>query len=158
MEENQEKKDVLKENYLEAIKNLKENTVSKEEYDRVVTENKTLLEGIVNGGALPTNQKEEEDTRTVNDIRKELFADDGKSNLHFAELAIDLRKKIMAEGGEDPFLPVGKDIIIQDSDRESANRVAEALEACIKYADGDSAIFTNELQRITRDVGIPKRK
>ena len=157
MEENQEKKDVVKENYLEAIKNLKENTVSKEEYDRVVTENKTLLEGIVNGGALPTDQNVEKTGRSINDIRKELFADDGKSNLRYAELSLELREAIMDAGGEDPFLPVGEGVVIQQSDRESAQRVADGLKECIERADGDSAIFTNELQRITRDVGIPKR-
>lgn len=157
MEENQEKKDVVKENYLEAIKNLKENTVSKEEYDRVVTENKTLLEGIVNGGALPTDQNVEKTGRSINDIRKELFADDGKSNLRYAELSLELREAIMDAGGEDPFLPIGEGVVIQQSDRESAQRVADGLKECIERAGGDSAIFTNELQRITRDVGIPKR-
>lgn len=157
MEENQEKKNPVETNYLEAIKNLKENTVSKEEYNRVVNENKTLLEGIVNGGTLPTDQNVEKTSRSINDIRKELFADDGKSNLRYAELSLELREAIMDAGGEDPFLPIGEGVVIQQSDRESAQRVADGLKECIERADGDSAIFTNELQRITRDVGIPKR-
>ena len=52
----------------------------------------------------------------------------------------------------DPFLPQGKQIAATSDDIKSANRVAEALKDCVEYANGDSQLFTNELQRITRDV------
>ena len=62
----------------------------------------------------------------------------------------------MARGETDPFLPVGKRIVPEQSDIEAANRVAEHLRECIEIANGDSAVFTNELQRRMIDT-LPRR-
>ena len=43
------------------------------------------------------------------------------------------------------------------SDYEAAERVATVVRECIEYAKGDSAVFTNELQRRTVDTAIPRR-
>ena len=162
MQENQnqtqENVNVVEQNYIETIKKLKENSVSREDYDKVVNENKAILESVVNGAAASTNQEEEKQKRSLSEIRKELFSDKEKTNLHYVELALELRERTIEEGGIDPFLPIGKDIVIQNSDVESAERVAKVLQECVDTAQGDSAIFTNELQRKTRDVNIPKRR
>ena len=58
----------------------------------------------------------------------------------------------MDDGGIDPFLPIGNRISPTKEDIETANRVAEAFQSCIDYAEGDSQLFTQELQRITNDI------
>lgn len=156
MQENQEPS-VVENNYIETIKKLKENSVSKNDYDKVVEENKNLLDSIVNGGTSPATE-EVVQKRSVEEIRKELFNDEEKTNLHYAELALELRDRIIEDGGVDPFLPVGKDVVITNNDKERAEKVAEVFKDCIEYAEGDSDIFTNELQRRTRDVSIPQRR
>ena len=60
----------------------------------------------------------------------------------------------MAEGNPDPFLPVGKQILPTDEDVAAANRVADVLKECVDYAEGDSAVFTNELQRRLVDIKV----
>lgn len=60
----------------------------------------------------------------------------------------------MAEGKPDPFLPVGNQIAPTDDDIAAAERVAKVLQECVDYADGDSAVFTNELQRRTIDIKV----
>lgn len=144
--------------YLDEIKKLKETTIPKEEYERLLGENRNLLKTIVEGNPQPAGKEgESKKPVDVNKLRKDLFTGD-HTNLDFAKGALELRKAIMDQGGTDPFLPVGKDIIVEDSDIASANRVAEALESCIEYADGNPDIFTTELQRIMVDSAPIRRK
>lgn len=135
---------------LKEIKDLKENTVDKKEYDRVMEQNRQLLKAVLDGdGDTPSVESKE----SIEDLRKELFNQNGDlSNLEVAKKSLDLRKKLMAEGKPDPFLPVGTNYIVTNEDIEAANRVAECLEHCVEYADGDSEVFTNELMRLTKDA------
>ena len=60
----------------------------------------------------------------------------------------------MEEGNPDPFLPAGHNVVATDTDRAAAQKVAEAVKHCIDVAEGDSLVFTNELQRLTADVNL----
>lgn len=139
--------------YIDTIKQLKETTVPKADYEKVKAENKKLLSTILEGGELDaaavTPQK-----RSSEEIRKELFSDNAENltNLQFAQKALELREAILDEGGIDPFVPQGHKILAEESDFAAADKVAEALQSCIDYADGDSEVFTNELMRITADI------
>lgn len=160
MAENEEKdkRDVGQDNpqdtqvdYIEALKQLKATTVSKEEYDKVKAENKRLINDVINGSNdVPKEQPAKPD---ITQLRKELFDRDGSlNNLEYVSKALQLRKAIMDEGGEDVFLPVGKKISPTEEDIAAAARLADGLQHCVDYADGDSELFTNELQRITIDT------
>ena len=50
----------------------------------------------------------------------------------------------------------GTEIAQQQSEEKiaTANKVADVLQQCVDYAEGDSAVFTNELQRRIVDVKI----
>ena len=138
--------------YIETIQKLKESTVSRAEYEKLKGENKKLLNAVLEGGeaaAAVTQPK-----RSADEIRKELFGEEAAdlTNLQFAQKALELREAVMSEGGIDPFVPQGHKILADDSDFAAANKVAEALQSCIDYADGNNAIFTNELMRITADL------
>lgn len=142
--------------YIAEIEKLKSNTVSKEQYEAMREENRKLLNSLVNGtreAAAP-----EEPKTSIEDLRKKLFQTEGISNLEYCKAAVELRDRLIEEGQPDPFLPYGKNIVATDEDIVCANRVAAALKECIEYADGDSAIFTNELQRITVDTAPNRRK
>lgn len=142
----------VEQNYIEQIQKLKENTVTKEEYDKVVADNAKLVEALTNGKVIE-GEKEKKPTRTKEELRKILFDEDSApNNLDYCKAAIELRDLILAEKGPDPFLPWGKNISPTAEDVECANRVADAMKQCIEYADGDSELFTNELMRITNDA------
>ena len=142
-------------NYIEAIEKLKASSVDKNEYDKVLNENKQLLDTLVSGKATEPNKetKKEVDLAT---LRNELFNKDN-TNLKYAEKALQLRKELITRGETDPFLPVGQKIMPNGEDMAAAERVAKTLEECIKYANGDSDIFTTELQRVMVDSG-PRRR
>ena len=143
-------------NYIEAIKEMKANSVEKAAYDKLKEENKQLLDALINGGQVTQElQKEPVD---IDSLRKRLFGGDAElSNLDYMKTALELREALLDQGSPDPFLPYGQNIAPTDEDIRTADRVAEAIKSCIDYADGDSEIFTNELQRIMVDTSPIKR-
>lgn len=139
--------------YLATIKELKQNSVDRQKYDQLKAENKRLLDSIVNGQEIDLPKQEQK--RSIEEIRQELFKGDvDLSNLDFIKDALELRSALIAEGEPDPFLPVGNQIAPTDFDIATAEKVANVLQECVDYAEGDSAVFTNELQRRTVDVKI----
>ena len=137
--------------YIAAIKELKENSVDRSKYDQLKAENKKLLDSIVNGtdaGLTPPVEK-----KSVEELRAAYLKED-QSNLEYVTNALALREALMAEGKPDPFLPVGEQIMPTDADVATAQKVADILQECVNYAEGDSAVFTNELQRRLVDVKI----
>ena len=143
-------------NYIEALKEMKANSVNKAAYDKLKEENKQLLDALINGGQVTQElQKEPVD---IDSLRKKLFnVETELSNLDYMKTALELREALLDQGSPDPFLPYGQNIAPTDEDIRTADRVAEAIKSCIDYADGDSEIFTNELQRIMVDTSPIKR-
>lgn len=145
--------------YLAAIKELKENSVDRSEYDKLRAENKRLIDAVVNGQpgqeeqVVSKHSKEE-----IDDLRNELFNSPRElNNLEYITKAMELREALIENGEPDPFLPVGKQISPTRDDIEGAEKVAQVYKECIEYADGDSEVFTNELMRRTRDVKLPRK-
>lgn len=158
MQNDNENVEVTDENnqYIETIKKMKDTMVDKTEYDKLKMENKSLLDSIINGNDYDLPEQEEK--ADVNKLREELFAGDN-SNLEFVDKALKLRTELIEKGESDPFLPVGKNIQPTEEDIATANRVAKVLQECVDYAQGDSSVFTTELQRRTIDTNINiKRK
>ena len=145
--------------YITAIKELKQNSVDRSEYEKLRAENKKLIDAVVNGQpgqeeqVLVRHSKEQ-----IDDLRNDLFNSPRElNNLEFITKAMELREALMENGEPDPFLPVGKQISPTRDDIEGAEKVAQVYKECIEYAEGDSEVFTNELMRRTRDVKLPRK-
>ena len=145
--------------YLAAIKELKENSVNRPEYDKLRAENKKLIDAVVNGQPGQEEQVVVKHSREqIDDLRNDLFNSPRElNNLEFITKAMELREALMENGEPDPFLPVGKQISPTRDDIEGAEKVAKVYKECIEYAEGDSEVFTNELMRRTRDVKLPRK-
>lgn len=135
--------------YIEALNQLKANSVDKAEYDKLKAENKKLLDSIVNGTevALPAGEKE-----SINDLRTKLINsnDEGMSSLEYTKVALKLRERLIEEGEEDPFVPHGTQYSPTQMDYDRANRVAAILQDCVDNADDDDATFLAELNKRTK--------
>lgn len=140
--------------YINTIKELKENTVSRELYLKQVEDNKKLLNALANGESVDTGKVKH---RPVQEIRDDLFNKEN-NNLQFWTKTLELRNAVLEDEGKDIFLPVGHDYQVDDNDINAANKVADVVQQCIDYADGDSMVFTNELQRRTNDSATPRRR
>ena len=145
--------------YLAAIKELKQNSVDRSEYDKLRAENKKLIDAVVNGQpgqeepAVSKHSKEQ-----IDELRNDLFNSPKElSNLEYVTKAMELREALMENGEPDLFLSVGKQISPTRDDLEGAEKVAQVYRECIEYAEGDSEVFTNELMRRTRDVKLPRK-
>lgn len=146
--------------YIKAINEMKQNSVSREQYEKLKKENKELLDTLINGGQVemvdPANKP------SISELRKELFskeaADKGMTNLEFVEKSLELRNAIIESGGVDPFLPVGRGIELTRDDYEAAEFTAQQFQECIDIAQGNSEVFTNELMRRTIDNSLPTAK
>lgn len=141
--------------YIDAINELKANTVDKESYDRLRAENQKLLASLISG-----NKIEEPEVKVKydpNELRKKLFYDQSLSNIEYIDTALKLRTAVIENGGRDPFLSVGSKVDDTVEEHENAEKVAAALQEFVDFAQGDSGIFSAELQRRTVDV-MPIKK
>ena len=145
--------------YINAIKDLKQNSVDRSEYEKLRAENKKLIDAVVNGQPGQEEQVVVKHSKEqIDDLRNDLFNSPRElNNLEFITKAMELREALIENGEPDPFLPVGKQISPTRDDLEGAEKVAQVYRECIEYAEGDSEVFTNELMRRTRDVKLPRK-
>lgn len=141
----------MTQDYLNAIKDLKQNSVARSDYEALKAENKKLLDSIVNGTEVALDNVE--DKESVEELRKKYLKED-QTNLEYISNVLKLREALMSEGNPDPFLPIGEQILPTDEDVKAANKVASVLQECVDYAEGDSNVFTNELQRRLVDIKV----
>lgn len=142
--------------YIDAIQQLKENSVPKEQYGKLKEENKKLLNALTSGTQIESGSTALK-KRSIDEVRAATFKED-QTNLEFWTNALELRSRTLEETGEDIFLPKGHNITSSDADISAATKVATVVQECIDYADGDSQIFTQELQRRTIDTPTIKRR
>jgi uncharacterized protein YjhX (UPF0386 family) len=129
---------------------MKQNSVDRSVYDKLKSENKQLLDALVNGKEIEISKEEPVD---IAKLRKDLFNKDGHmSNLEYVSNALKLRDALIEKGERDPFLPYGDKVNLTAEHYDKAEQVATVLRECVEFADGDSGIFTAELQRRTKDV------
>lgn len=134
---------------VQAINELKQNSVSKEKYEQVVAEKNKYLKALIDGNQVAEAQPKE--PVDLDALRQKLFGSE-LSELDYAKTALQLRDEIIDREGVDIFVGRGSKSTPTTEDYEAAQRVADAFNQCIETADGDSEIFTRELMRLTNDV------
>ena len=140
---------------VQAINELKQNSVSKEDYNKVVAEKNKYLKALIDGNQVAEVQNKE--PVDIDGLRKELFSGEKDlTNLEYVKKALELRNALIERDGVDIFVGRGSKLTPTDEDYEAAQRVADGFQQCIDVAQGDSEIFTRELMRITEDVAPHK--
>ena len=139
-----------------ALKEARENSVPKSEYDKVVKEKEALVSEVINGGDGAGNGQQElpPQEADIEALREKLYGPKGSelNNLEFWKATLELRDAIIKRDGADPFLPHGANIKPTEFDAQRAEAVARVVKECIDEADGDSGVFTALLQsRINND-------
>lgn len=141
--------------YVAAINELKANSVSKEEYAKVRSENKKLLDALVSGKEIDLPKEKPAD---INELRKKLFNESSDlSNLDYVDTALKLRTALIEKGERDPFLPIGTHVSETAEMYDKAQAVADLLQECVDFADGDSGVFTARYQSVVSDTILPGR-
>ena len=144
-------------NYIEQIQNLKKNTVSIDEYNRVLSDNKQLVEALMTTGPATATEPEakiatdSEVQALINQLDKPNI-----SNLDFIEASLALREARLSRGEDDPWAPTKEGYTDTDRDRELRDDMAAALAQTCAYARSvkgkreQAKLFDNELMRICR--------
>lgn len=134
-------------NYIEAIKEIKANSVSKDAYKKLQDENKKLLESLIAGETIEAPKTAVEEKVDLNELRKHL--DEAESPIDYCKTSLKLHEETLKQLGYNDYLPNGKKIRPTKEDEEKANLFIKEIKECIDYADGDDQLFIQELQRRT---------
>lgn len=142
--------------YIEAISEIKRNSVPKEEYEKLLSEKKQLVKALVDGGQMANPDPDSD--KTSDELAKEMCAGN-LPNLDYVKLSLEHRQKCLDEGKQDPYVPRG--INFQNSlqtDANDAQEVADVLQECVDQCNGSSELFTNLLQTKMKDLPIIRPK
>ena len=134
------------EEYAEAIKNYKEKTVSKEEYDKVVAERTTLVKALAGEGPVPDNVQKQEKPADIKELRQR-FLNAGEENLpngEYIKNALELRKAAIAAGELDPFIPVGAKAKPTPLDIAKAQEVADTFQEWLDASTDENGKIDEE--------------
>ena len=142
--------------YVEAIKTLKQNSVSKADYDALRLENKKLLQAVVNGQTIEVEPEEPE--VDLAQLRKNVFDNPEQTNLEYVTNVLKLRDAVLEKEGYDVFVPQSSQYSPTQDDIARAQRVAEQFKEMVDIADGNPNVFLNEFQRRVKDDMPIKRK
>ena len=143
--------------YIDAIKELKQNSVDKDKYDALKAENKKLLDAIVNGQDIQSQSAEQLDSRL--EYYKKYKENNFNNDLEYWENFLNLRKATMKEYGADPCVtgnygltPEGGRANAAYGEAETVQEQMEMIEDFVKEANGNPLIFETLLQS-----AMPKR-
>lgn len=138
-----------------AYMDLKENSVSKEEYEKLRNEKEEIIKTIIDKRSISPEAQEKPDLKAL----CEKWQAPDQTNLEYCQNMLNYRKALIESGEADPFLPTGKDHAIPtDEEIQKAKKVADIMQECIDASDGDSGVFTAMLNSRMVDPNLPKRK
>lgn len=145
---------------VEQVKDLKENSVSKEEYAKLEETNKELMAALIDGKQVSTNQPEAEKVDIFGLVKEMREMDNTSLDIDYCKKALEYRNAVIEQYGEenDPFCPTQARFTPTSEDKEKAQNVADVMQQCIEEANGNNAVFIALMQERTRDVRLPKKK
>lgn len=132
-----------------ALREQRENSVSKEDFAKLKEENAELMKAIIDGSQVGGKSETPEKPADLRTLAKEL-CEGGLGNLEYAKRELKFREEYMKKYERDPFAP-NNDKMTQD-DVEQADKVAKIMQECIDEADGSETMFNALFQeRIKND-------
>lgn len=152
------KKDIITEDtavdnadYIKAIKELKENSVSKEKYDTLAKEKKELLNALVNGQGIEQQNEEKLESREF--YYKKYKENKFSNDLDYWDNFLKLRKATIKEYGSDPcvtgnygFTPEGGRAEPEYGEKETIEEQMNLIEDMIKESEGNPIVFETLMQ------------
>lgn len=137
--------------YIQAIKSLKENSVSKDKYDALAKEKKELLDALVNGQGI--DQQNEASLESREHYYKKYKENNFSNDLDYWDNFLKLRKATIKEYGADPcvtgnygFTPEGGRAEPEYGEKETIEEQMKLIEDLIKESEGNPIVFETLLQ------------
>lgn len=152
-EEDTIEKQELEPDLVQMVEDLKANSVSKEEYQKLQADNKRLMHALIKNERISTPAEPFDLEKTA----KELLTGDN-TNLEYIDKALKIRKNILDTKGIDVFVNQGALERPTEQQKATAETVAQVLQECVDEAQGDAAAFQVALQRRTVDPPLARVK
>lgn len=133
--------------YINAIQELKENSIDRKLYEKMKSERDALIVSLANGETLPTGEAIQE--RTLTECRED-FVTKTNSQCEYMEKVLALREAAMREGQPDPFIAEGHHLKPTQYNYQRGQEIADIYRECLDYAEGDDKVFMNEILRRMR--------
>lgn len=138
--------------YIDAIKSLKENSVSKDKYDALEAEKKQLLDALISGQEVNLPDEGEKLGSRI-EYYKKYKENKFSSNLEFWDNFCKLRKATIEEYGADPTVtgnfgltPEGDRIEPSYGEADAMEKEIGVIEQMIEEADGNPIVFDALMQ------------
>ena len=132
----------------QAITELKANTVSKSDYEKVLNENRELTKAIIDGSVVKVNDISNEKEADLKELGKSIF-EDGLSNLEMVKRELKYREAFMKKFKKDPFAPNNDNMTQYDQERAAA--IAEVMQECVNECEDNPNLFTALLNERIKD-------
>ena len=136
--------------YINVINDLKANSVPTSDYLKLREENKQLLQALKEGQTIESEP--EQPKASADELRTKLFGDEELTNLEYWSTALELRDRIIENGGEDPFVGKGSKIAPSGEDYDKAENVANTIKGWVEEANGNPETFQLIMQSRTVDT------
>ena len=136
--------------YINVINDLKANSVPTSDYLKLREENKQLLQALKEGKTIESEP--EQPKASADELRTKLFGDEELTNLEYWSTALELRDRIIENGGEDPFVGKGSKIAPSGEDYDKAETVANTIKGWVEEANGNPETFQLIMQSRTVDT------
>lgn len=144
---------------VEQVKELKENSVSKEEYAKLEQTNNELMKALIDGSQVDGIQEEQEKVDIYKLVSEMRQMDNTTLDIDYCKSALKYRNAVIEQYGEenDPFCPTQARFTPTAEDKEKAQNVADVMQQCIDESNGNNAVFIALFQERTRDIRLPKK-
>lgn len=144
--------------YINEINQLKQNSVSKSEYDKILQERNSLVKAVMEGSA----SVEPSDVKTVSaDIselsKNLLYSEKDLSNLEYCRRAVELHDAVLEQEGIHLGLPNGRDYVPTDNEIDICEKTWDALRDMVNDSQGDPEAFL-QLEQFRIADSRPLRK
>lgn len=136
--------------YATAIKELKEKTVPREEYEKLRGEHKALTKALAEGKKPQVVEVDTSTEKTTDELKAFILKNKDMCNLDYVKNALELRERMLKSGKPDPFAPNSRLKPTTQFELDNARRVAAILKECVDSSNGDPRLFNSELQRRMR--------
>lgn len=137
--------------YIAAIKELKQNSVSKDKYDALAAENKKLVDALVSGEEIEANEEDELKPRL--DYYKAYKENKFNTDLDYWKNFLNLREATIKEYGKDPCVtgnyglsPEGERVESAYGEAETIDQQLGLIKEMIEESQDDPAVFSTLMQ------------
>lgn len=143
LNENTDNTEVSDFDLLNEVKQLKANSVPKEEYDKLLAEKKKIMRDFMYGNSGGSTETEETIV-SIDDLRNKVLGDnvESLSNREFWQSVSDLYHTRLKDDGVNIFLPKGKKTRYDRVDLDVVTDMMDNIDKILEDCEGNDDLFT----------------